>query len=311
MAIQRANIISGPGSVSLGAVRLYDRDGIQAAVVVDSFDGVTSAFGVVNKFRRDRRVEVSFTPCGRCTAPILAALFPHQNPVIGTDPFGATDTAAIIHSLAGTKLTLHAAALTRVPSLKLSTSATAFGGAAQIIGILKNDTAPTADNSLYTVASEAFAGTYDPAEMRGGVYIGTWNPGDGAVTLTTADGWTVEVDLAMAPLYVDGHGTARYELTGVTVRARCQPVGVSEATVLGWLRLQGASAGIGASMLSGNDLVIAAAGGLTVTLKQAVLVAGPMAWGAGTLRIGELGWVAHRAVESNTMGTLYTVALSA
>ena len=51
-------------------------------------------------------------------------------------------------------------------------------------------------------------------------------------------------------------------------------------------------------------LVIAATGGLTVTLKKATLVTGPLNWGTTTLRAGELGFTAHVDV---TTGKLFDV----
>ena len=59
---------------------------------------------------------------------------------------------------------------------------------------------------------------------------------------------------------------------------------------------------------SADDLVIAAPyGGLSVTLKNAGLATGPLAWGSATLRAGEIGFTAHRAAD----GSLYKVELTA
>jgi len=67
------------------------------------------------------------------------------------------------------------------------------------------------------------------------------------------------------------------------------------------------SAGRGTSLAGDGDLVITSAAGLVVTLKNAALVSGPCQWGASTLRVGQIGFTAHRA----SSGLLYSVALAA
>ena len=47
--------------------------------------------------------------------------------------------------------------------------------------------------------------------------------------------------------------------------------------------------------------MIAATGGLTVTLKKATVVTGPLNWGTTTLRAGELGFTAHIDVEDGKL----------
>lgn len=306
MSIQRETVIRGPGTVKLGAVQMFDREGIKADIAIETFEVPVSAYGNVDTRRKDVTGVVTFRPSGRLTAAILAALYPHGTPSIGASLFGATDVACEVHSLAGTKVTFHAAALSKMPSLKLSTTETAFGGDAEITALLKNNTARTADNSFYTVASVAWSGAFDVADIKGGAYVGTWN----SVTFKTAEGWDVEFDMETEPQYCDGDGTYDMMLTGVTARAKCKPIGLSESALLGHLKVQGATAGLGASMRSGQDLVIAAAGGLTVTLKDVAMVEGPMEWGSTNLRVGEIGFVAHRAIAGGVPTALFTVALT-
>ena len=64
--------------------------------------------------------------------------------------------------------------------------------------------------------------------------------------------------------------------------------------------------GRGASTAGDDDLVISATGGLTVTLKNASLVTGPLNWGATALRAGELGFTANVNTSS---GALFSLAL--
>jgi hypothetical protein len=288
---------------------MFDRDSIKADIRIGTFGVPVSAFGNVDTRRQDVTGVVTFRPCGQLTAAILGALFPHGTPNIGASLFGATDTACIVHSLAGQKVTFHAAALTRMPSLKLSTTETAFAGEAEITALLKNNVARTTDNSFWSVATEAWAGAFDVADVKGGAYQGTWGTGPG-VTFQTSEGWTVDFDLQTEAQYCDGVGTYDIMLTGVTVRAKCRPIGLSESTLLGYLNVQGANAALGATMRSSKDLVITAAGGLAVTLKEAALMEGPMEWGNTNLRAGEIGFEAHRTISGGTPGALFTVALA-
>lgn len=305
--ITRQNVIRGPGTVTLGAVQMFDREGISADIEIPTFDVPVSAYGNVDTRRRDAIGRINFRPCGTLTANILAALFPHGDPDIGGSLLGSADVACAVHSLAGQKVTFHACALSKMPNLKLSTIETAFAGDAEITALIKNTVARTTDNSMYTVAAEAWAGTFDKDDIKGGVYQGTWN----SVTFQTAEGWDIEFDMGVEPQYADGVGTYDLMLTSVTVRAKCRPIGISESTLLGYLNVQGATAALGSTMRTGEDLVIAATGGLTVTLKDAAVIRGPMKWGNTDLRIDEIGWVAHRSIDEGTPGDLFSVALTA
>lgn len=303
--IQRSSVVRGPGTVSLGGVQIFDRENIRADINVATFDVPVSAYGNVDSRRQDITGAVGFRPCGRLTNNILSALFPHGTPNIGASLFGASDTACEIHSTAGTKVTFHAAALTQMPNLKLSTTATAFESDAEIMALIKNNTARITANSLYTVASTPWSGAFDTADIKGGSYQGTWN----GTTFQTADGWSVEFDMETEEQYLDGLGTYDVILKDVRARAKCQPIGLDEDTLLGNMNLQGADAVMGGSMRSGHDLVITASGALTVTLHECDVREGPLEWGDTTLRAGEIGFEAHRTLSGGVPSTLFSVSL--
>jgi hypothetical protein len=223
---------------------------------------------------------------------------------------GSVDVATIVHSLAGTKVTFHSTALTKIPSLKLSTTETAFSSQAEVTAIVKTGVARVTANSLYTVAATAFVGAFDAADILGGVYQGVWGPGTNDVTFQTMSGWDIEFDLELEPQYADGVGTYDMILKGVTVRAKCTPIGVSETTLLGYLNLQDSGAVMGGTMRNGYTLTISCYPGLTVVLNEAVLKTGPLAWGSSTLRTGEIGFVAHRLISDGVPAALYSVAMT-
>lgn len=306
MATDRTTIIRGPGTATFGTVALYDAAGITADIETSSSDIVSSVSGKLDTIKMDQIGKISLTPCGQISADIIAALFPHQSPVIGASIFGATDVALAVHSVAGTKVTFHAAALTKCPDLILSPAKTAFGGNAEFTALVAKGKAPGDTGGLYTVASGTYAGYPLNTGLTGHVYTATW----GSFSITdTIDGWTVSVELSVSPISVDTLGTIDMVLTGVTVRAKCKPVGPTEATLLAALPALTAR---GQSLATADDLVITAASpGLTATLKNASLVTGPLAWGTTELRIGEIGFLAHREFTAGTPGDLYTIAATA
>ena len=304
MATQRTSILRGPGSIKFGSLALYDADGISAEVEISTAEVPSSISGTLDTIKTDQTGKVTFTPCGQLSADILDALYPHQTPSIGASLCGSTDTALVVHSLAGTKVTFVNAFLSGIPELRLSPTRTAFGQA-EFTALLGLGKAPGDSAAFYTTESAAYNGGYpDPAGLTGAQYAGTY----GSLSIPdTADGWTVSFELGTTPQQTDNAGTIDHTLDSITVRAKCTPLGLTESQILAALPVASAR---GASLRGSNDLVIAGAGGLTVTLKNASLVTGPLAWGNTTLRVGEIGFVAQRAFSSGTAGALYTVALT-
>ncbi len=310
--INRENIIDGPGSIKLGAVTMFDRDNIEAKPEIESYDVPSSAFGNLDTRLKDSMVRITFRPVGDVTANILAALYPAHfaTPTIGAKLFGATDVPTEVHSLAGKKVTFHSTALVGLPSLKLSSVETAFAGQAEILALTKNGVARTTANSLYTIAAAAWAGTFDVANIKGGVYTGVWGTGEGSTTFQSEEGWDIDFEIQTTPRYIEGLGTYNLQLDGVTVRAKCRPVGLAEDAIFDSLALQGAAAELGKTMRSGKNLVISG-GGITATLYEVALHEGPLVWGRNELRTGEIGFVAHRALASGVPGALFSIALTA
>lgn len=306
MAIDRTTILKGPGSVTFDGATLHDANGITAEIETPTMDVPSSISGSIDTLKTDQTGTVSFTPAGEVSVAILAALFPHQTPVIGSSIFGAADKPIVVHSLAGTKVTFTAGALTQPPEIILSPVATAFG-AATLSAVVGKGKGPDTLAALYAVEAAAYAGGGpDPAGIGGNMYTGTWGT---TVIADTAAGWRVTIELQTSPIVTDSVGTVDMVLEGVTVRASCQPVGLTESALLEMLP---ASKARGSSLRGANDLVISApAPGLTVTLRNAALLTGPLAWGTSQLRIGEIGFLAHREFSAGTPGDLYTITATA
>ena len=302
MATTRQSIVRGPGTVAFNGVKLFDASGITAEVDSTTKEIPSSIAGTLDTIKTDQVGKISLTPIGNVSAEILATLFPSwiQKPVIGQSVFGSTDKPLVVSSMAGTKVTFNAAALTKCPDLMLSPVVTAFGGV-EFTALLANGKLPNETGAFYAVTSAAYADGEPPRDNLSGFhYQGTF----GSLTIPdTAAGWTVTVEPNLNPVMTDSQGTIDYTLGGVTVRARCVPLGLSESQILAALPV---AKGRGASVATTDDLVISSSGGLTVTLKNAALVTGPIQWGTTQLRAGEIGFVAHVAAD----GQLFKVEMA-
>ena len=301
MSTTRQSIIRGPGTITYGGVHLFDKDGITAEIESATQEIPSSISGNLDTIKTDQIGRVSLTPVGNLSEALISVLYPAyaQTPEIGKSLFGISDAPLVVSSRAGTKVTFAAAALTQLPELKLSPVATAFGQA-QFTALVPNGKLPTdATTKFYTVAAATYADGEPPRDgLSGFHYTGTFGSLSSPDTL---DGWTVTPEMQVEAVTTDSQGTIDYTLTGMTVRASCTPLGLTEAQLLGALPVLN---GRGSSLASANDLEIASDGGLTVTLKCASLVTGPIQWGATMLRAGQIGFIANIDV---TDGSLFSV----
>jgi len=307
MSITRQNVVSGPGSVTLNTLQMFDDGDINAGFDLETFDVQTSAHGKVDERLRDVQGKVNFKPCGVVTQPILDALLPHKNPVIGASIFGAADVPAIVHGIDGVKLTLLAAAVTKPPTLKLSASEPLFSSDAELTALLGNALEPSADNSRYTIGSEAWAGTIDEDDIKIAPVAAAWGSW---ASIATEDGWTIEPVLELEPFYANGVGTYDMRLKMSGVMAKCTPLGFTMAQILTAQNIQGSSAAIGSTRRTANDLTITGSAGLTIVLKHASLKTAGFRWGATTLRANEIGFVAFRTISAGTPGAIWSATLA-
>ena len=306
--MSRLTLVKGPGAVKVGSVVLHDADGIQADIQVGAVPVATSIEGEVDQWVSSRFGTISFRPAGEVTSSILAALYPHQTPVMGASLLGATDVPLIVASKAGTKLTYHAAALTQPPQVRLSATQTAFGSAAQFRALLAAGKDPADEGALVTIASEAWSDATYPfatTNLVRGAYLGTYN----SATITPRGGWTIDVQLATQAISTDHEGEIEILLTGVTVTATCEPQGMTEAAMAALLPY---TVGNGTSIRAGHDLVITGgAGTISATLYDARPLVGPMRWGTTQLRSGEVAWIAQRKLTGGVPGALYALSIAA
>jgi hypothetical protein len=306
MPLARTAVIDGPGSLTFGSLKLHAKDQMSAEVEIDSWRPDISTFGQGAPRLRDARGKITLTPTGNITAAMLTALFPTalRSPTIGASMHGAADVAAALHSVAGTVVTFPNAALAGLPELTLSPQGTALGQVT-LNALIANGVERTDTGAFYTTSSAAWTETFLDAEIIAVPYTGVWN----SVTFYTEDGWKVSFDLQLTPRYVDGIGTIDYTVGGLTVRASCKPVNLTEANLLAYQRPEGLA--LGSTMRMSKNLVITGAtGGLIVTLYDAVMLKGPCQWGKTTLRAGEIGFEASRQITGGTLGPLFAISIA-
>ena len=310
MAINRTNILRGPGTVIWNPgdddeQTIFDATGITADVESSSQEIPSSVSGAIDTIKTDQVGTIKLTPCGQLSDDLLALLYPYGTPTIGARVFPDADVPLTVHSVAGTKVTFVNAALTTMPPLTLSPVKTSFGEAVftALLGLGKK---PSDANSFFTTAAASYtAGGPDPTGIVGVQYAATF----GSLNiLDTLDGWTVTPEIQLQPVTTDLLGTVDYTVSGVTCTATCTPLGLTESQLLGALPI---AKDRGTSLKGAADLVITGAGGLTVTLKNATMLRGPLQWGNSTLRAGEVQFTAHRAFTNGAPGAVFSVEMAA
>jgi hypothetical protein len=311
-AVDRTVLLEGPGHIILsnGTTYLWC-DGPVNCNLVDTFRDIRApgVGEVVESLRTDGMVEVEFLPSGNFPAIALTDFFGALG-VLGSNRipcsyYGTTDTAMTVHGIDGTKIALANAKLHTIPNLRMGSALPRWDGRAKAVGILKKNTARTTAGALYVRSTAQFTTVPAAADFARLPVQATW----GAYNLATQDGWTVSWTLQLSPRSDPNVGTFDYRLTGLVVEARCRPLVIDDA-IWATAYMVGTSARIGIGR-TGADLTLAEDNpGLTVVLKNARLVAAPMAFGEDEPRAGELTWRAYRDLSAG-YGALFTIALTA
>lgn len=307
-SINRTSIITGPALVTFGGQTFWSKGDITLKPNNKNFKVATSAFGDVDERTEDKSMEISFEPDGRFTDGLAAVLWPYAAMPIGTSVFGGSDSPLVIHSRAGTKVTVHNAALTKTPDLRLGVSKT-IQGSLTFTGLLKNSTDPTDAAAYYTVTTESYPGDtgFDIGDIKTLAYDSAWGGSAPWSSFLTQEGWEVSFDLSLAPQMVDGLGTVDMSLQSLGVTARAIPVGPTEAQIL---TSMGNTRALGASVASANDLIVSATG-LYFSLSKAGLRSAELGYGAERKRAGQLEWFATRTVTAGVADPLFYIGTAA
>jgi len=218
------------------------------------------------------------------------------------------DYPLVIHTFSGVKLTLHNAAITKMPGINAQATDTLLGDV-EFEAFLRNGANWSDANSRWTIAAVALSDTsFNPTQILTQGYSGAWGaaPWD---SWQTKAGFSVNFETAWEDVTSDALGVVTKRLKSLKVTAKAQPLGFTEQQILEKLLIQNTGAVRGRS-LSGADLNIAGTG-VYIRLYGAALKTGPQNFSSGNERVGELEWVSTRTFSSGTPNPLFYVGTAA
>lgn len=309
----RSAILRGPAVITYNGATFYSKDDIQCMVDEETFEIMTSTYGPVDERQKERKAEITFTPCGEWETTAISVLWPYGTALVGSSIFGS-DKTLTINCQDGKQLIFSAAAVTKSPSLILSATKTMIGSVT-FTCIGKENTAWSVANSFVAISEGASfpASTLDPAVIWTAPWTAVWGalgaPWD---NIQTVDGWTIDFNLSVTPFEVDKDGIIDYTLDKLDVTAKCKPVAVKESDIVTAMQIQGTSAARGRSLQAvsgGSNLVFSSSGAAAgLTVYSAAPRKAPFLFGSVVNRVGELEFVAARKLSGGVMQPLFAIA---
>ena len=308
IAIDRANIIQGPCLITYGGSTFRSKGDVVFKPVYARTPVPTASFGEVSQRNMSRHFEVSFEPDGRFVAALTAILWPYSTTPIGQSIYGTDDSPLVIHGRDGVKVTIHNAAVTEMPALRIGTAVTVQGGC-KFVGLLANDVLPTHQDAYYAVASQAYPGDddFNASQIITPGVMAVWG-GAPFDNFHVEAGWELQFSVSLAPQSVDGLGVVDMTLTGLTATAQAIPVGPSVSQLMD--RLGNNTAMGTAAEATGSDLTISGTG-IHVVLKNAFINDPDLGWGTTRKRLGQTTWATTRSVTAGALDPLYTIGTPA
>jgi hypothetical protein len=311
-SILRNTIITGPARITFRGQHFWSKGDISLKIINDRFDIETSHFGKVDERISDRRIELEFEPSGRFTNDLAGVLWPYANTTVGASvfagPVDVADVPLLIHSRDGRELVIRAAALTKMPSLRLGVSQTIMGSV-MFTGLIRNNSVPSDPSAYYTEYEVPYPGDdgFTMADILTPSYSAAWGAAEPWSSFLAESGWTVDFELQLAPQKVDGLGTVDMTFQSLAVTAKCVPVGPTQADLLTKLT---SPAGLGVSVATEDNLNIFG-NGVYVRLSRAALVDGGLTYGNQAKRLAEASWNATRNITAGTADPLFYIGTAA
>lgn len=318
MSFTRANIQRIPARFVYNTgtpVSFLAKEGtvIDQALVYEGLDVGAAGIGLTDKRDKEMYYRVSFTPDGRLTTAIAAALFPYANPTIGAGIFTDTDITGIVHGQDSSLDTYTSVALEKMPELYFHPEKTLLGQCTWL-AIRGSATDWSGANSLVTQANTG--GTFaDSAFTNAGIitqnYTLTWGAVTGFATATDFyDGLTFQPTVTFEDDMPARYGLYNKRIKSVGGIVRGIPLGQTRQNILSALQAQGTNAARGASRAStGATLTITGVDASTpLILYGASLIEQKQAWGVTALRQGEIAWMATPTLTAGVRGAYFAVA---
>lgn len=314
MPKDRSTFIGGPAVISWDSSVFYTKDPIKVDIKYDTEEISVSAYGKVDEFVKNRRVEVTFTPVGAFAN--RAKLWPYASTAMGASLFGSTDKPLTIWTVAdGKKYTFTAAAITKMPSITLSATKT-ICGSMTFSCIQKNNDDWADAAAIESESTVAFNDTsFDTADLVSSTYSAVWGTVTGFTALESIDGFTIDFNMNIRDVETDSEGLVDMKLAGLSVSCKFRPLGPTVANIIAAMKLQdtGAARGMRLSAIqSATNLVISgsAATKPMVTIYAAQLVSQGLGFDlAQDFRLDECEFVATRSFAAGVPNALFAVGV--
>ena len=325
MSVNRTQLVLGPGHLLWGGATTGSGDTIAwtplhtlfckkiDAKVVTKWNNIEPAgWGRIDRRKGDEMVTLHISSAGGLTAAVMALLWPYGATTMGTSIFGASDTPIGVATMAGQQLVLWCAAITKMPDIMLGANGMVYSDF-EVTGIIRNSTDRANSKALYTLSAVAFSAQTENkptiADFVTLPTVATWGTTAPEV-IQAKSGWHISFEMPLSWQVSADYGTFDARFDKMEVRAKCLPIGFAESR---WadLYIQGTGGAIGSSGRVQADLTLvqgtAAAGGITVVLKNASFDDANMQFGENMDRIQELAMIARRDISSG-YGSLFTLA---
>jgi hypothetical protein len=307
-SISRTAIISGPALIKYNTTSSFWSKGDVAVTIINDRSPIDTAhFGKVDERIQDRRVEVTFEPSGAISSALAAVLWPYGATTVGASIFTGTDKALEIFGRDGRKITVHAAAITKMSTIRLGVNSTLLGPIT-FTGLVKNNTDPTAAAAYYTEAPVAYPGDtgFAISDIKTAAASAVWGAAAPWSSFTSENGFEVDFNLNLSPQKVDGIGTVDMTFQSLDVTLKAIPVGPAALDILAALA---PTSGLGASIATANNLTVTA-GTVAVMISKAAITESGLIFGAVAKRVGDTTWMATRTITAGTADPLFTVTVS-
>lgn len=297
----RTTILRGPCKIAYNSQTFYSKGGVTLTQTNTTFDKESDAYGPVSKAKTDFQIVVEFEPVGEIEA--LTTLYSYGNTLMGSGIYGATDKTLTITS-AGTNgtYTIKNAAITQIPSIRLTAGNTAFGSV-QFTGLLSIGGDPAEIEDYMEISAGATVGTlFDPSKIITAPYTATLGALD---PFMSEAGFEIAFDLGLSPILVDGIGTVDMALQSLGATITCIPTGISSTAFQTFFDELSAGKDLASSALEIETLTV---GGLNFQCAAVQVLDLASRFSPSENRLGQLTMAAKRTFSAGDPVQLFTVA---
>lgn len=210
----------------------------------------------------------------------------------------------------GTQLTLWNAAITKMPSLDLSSQKTPFGSV-EIEGYALHGTSWTDDDSVFTLGTGNLTGSIDPTQIPTVPFTAKFGNIDPFMNLQPRDGVSVDFSMETDDVASDSDGVLCKSISRISAQAKLRPLNILQSDLLGEIKIQGSGAARGASVPSDELDIFGPGNNPYIALYGAMLQNAPLKIGTKEDRIDELMFKTKRTFSGGAIQPVFFVGVAA